>query len=302
MITNMKVEKISQYWSIHQSTIAKGLTVILIAWLAWICGTLFWSMLAPQTSVSQWTPKTVAVTVSQDKQDGDSVATLLNSQVFGRFNPAQKVEKPKVVEVKNAPKTRLNLTLSGVVASSDPSLSLAVIANRGQQNTYGVNETIDGTRATVKAISSDRIIISNNGRDETLMLEGVEYTKISNERNTTGSSGTVLGNNRQNSNQGELDKIRAEMAKNPQSVLKYIRLSQVSENGSIKGYRVNPGKDRKLFDSVGLKPGDIATRLNGVDLTDPAAMGSLWKNMSEMTELNLTVQRNGQLYDIFVGL
>ncbi|MUK28349.1 type II secretion system protein GspC [Aliivibrio fischeri] len=302
MITNMKIEKISQYWSIYQSTIAKSLTVILVAWFAWICGSLFWSMLAPQTSVSKWTPKTVAVAVSQGKQGKDSLSELLNSQVFGRFNAENKVDQPKAVEVKDAPKTRLNLTLSGVVASSEPSLSLAVIANRGKQNTYGINETIDGTRASVKAISADRIIISNNGRDETLMLEGVEYTKISNERNITGSSGTVLGNNRQNSNQDELDKIRKEMAQNPQSVLKYIRLSQVSDNGKIKGYRVNPGKDRKLFDSVGLKPGDIATSLNGVDLTDPAAMSSLWKNMSEMTELNLTVLRNGQLYDIFVGL
>ncbi|OCH40211.1 type II secretion system protein GspC [Aliivibrio fischeri] len=302
MITNMKIEKISQYWSIYQSTIAKSLTVILVAWFAWICGSLFWSMLAPQTSVSKWTPKTVAVAVSQGKQGKDSLSELLNSQVFGRFNAEQKIDQPKAVEVKDAPKTRLNLTLSGVVASSEPSLSLAVIANRGKQNTYGINETIDGTRASVKAISADRIIISNNGRDETLMLEGVEYTKISTERNITGSSGTVLGNNRQNSNQDELDKIRKEMAQNPQSVLKYIRLSQVSDNGKIKGYRVNPGKDRKLFDSVGLKPGDIATSLNGVDLTDPAAMSSLWKNMSEMTELNLTVLRNGQLYDIFVGL
>ena len=298
----MKIEKISQYWSVYQSTISKSLTVVLVACLAWICGSLFWSMLAPQTFVSQWQPKAVVVANTQNKSKDDSLSGLLNGQVFGHFNAKKKIEQPTIVEVRDAPKTRLNLTLAGVVASSNPTLSLAVIANRGKQNTYGIDETIDGTRATVKTISGDRIIISNNGRDETLMLEGIEYTKISTESNSTGSSGTVLGNNRQNSNQDELDLIRKEMAKNPQSVLKYIRLSQVSDNGKITGYRVNPGKDRKLFDSVGLKPGDIATSLNGIDLTDPAAMSALWKNMSEMTELNLTVQRNGQLHDIFIGL
>jgi len=302
MIANMKIEKISQYWSIYQSAISKGVTVVLVACFAWICGSLFWAMLVPKTSVPQWQPKAVAITNKQNNNEGDSLSDLLNSQVFGHFNTEKKVEQPKIVEVKDAPKTRLNLTLSGIVASSNPSLSLAVVANRGKQNTYGIDEVIDGTRATVKAISVDRIIISNNGRDETLMLEGVKYTKISAERNATGSSGTVLGNNRQNSNQDELDQIRQEMAKNPQSVLKYIRLSQVSNDGQITGYRVNPGKDRKLFDSVGLKPGDIATSLNGIDLTDPAAMSALWKNMSEMTELNLTVQRDGQLHDIFIGL
>ena len=302
MIANMKIDKIPQYWSVYQSAISKGLTVALVACFAWLCGSLFWSILAPQTSVSQWSPKAVIVNSSSKKSSDDSLSPLLNGQVFGRFNAEKIAEQPKAVEVKDAPKTRLSLTLSGVVASSNPALSLAVIGNRGKQNTYGIDETIDGTRATVKAISADRIIISNNGRDETLMLEGLEYTKISTEQNATGSSGTVLGNNRQNSNQDELDQIRKEMAENPQSVLKYIRLSQVSNNGKIEGYRVNPGKDRKLFDSVGLKPGDIATSLNGIDLTDPAAMSTLWKNMSEMTELNLTVQRDGQLHDIFIGL
>lgn len=298
----MKIEKISQYWSVYQSTISKSLTVVLVACFAWICGSLLWLMVSPQTSVAQWQSKAVVVAGTKKKSEDDSLSSLLNSKVFGDFNPKKKIEQPKIVEVKDAPKTRLNLILSGIVASSNPSLSLAVIANRGKQNTYGIDEIIDGTRASVKAISADRIIISNNGNDETLMLEGVEYTKISAEKNATGSSGTVLGNNRQNSNQDELDNIRKEMAKNPQSVLKYIRLSQVSNNGKITGYRVNPGKDRKLFDSVGLKPGDIATSLNGIDLTDPSAMSALWKNMSEMTELNLTVQRDGQLHDIFIGL
>lgn len=299
----MKIERMSQYWSAYQSAISKGLTVTLVACFAWICGALFWSMLAPQTSVSQWEQKASSInSLAKKNNDEDSLSGLLNGQVFGLFNPGKKIEQPKAVEIKDAPKTRLNLTLSGVVASSNPALSLAVIANRGKQNTYGLEETIDGTQATVKAISVDRIIIANNGRDETLMLEGVKYSKISTERNATGSSGTVLGNNRQNSNQDELDKIRREMAQNPQSVLKYIRLSQVSSNGNITGYRVNPGKDRKLFDSVGLKPGDIATSLNGIDLTNPSAMSALWKNMSEMTELNLTVQRDGQLHDIFIGL
>lgn len=298
----MKIEKLSQHWLANQATFAKGLTAILVAWFAWICGSLFWSVLSPQTSVSQWQPSKSIINHSVNKTSSTSLSGLLNGQVFGQYNAQKTVEQPKVIEVKDAPKTRLNLTLSGVVASSNPSLSLAVIANRGKQNTYGIDETIDGTRATVKAISVDRIIISNNGRDETLMLEGVKYTKVSTERHSTGTSGSVLGNNRQNSNQDELDIIRQEMTQNPQSILKYIRLSQVSSNGKISGYRVNPGKDRKLFDSVGLKPGDIATSLNGVDLTNPAAMSELWKNMSEMTELNLTVQRDGQLHDIYIGL
>ncbi len=302
MIANINISKFFQYWSAHQSVISKGTTVILVAYFAWICGSLVWTMLAPQTTVTEWQPKLVAVAMSHQDKNNGSLPELLNSHIFGHFRAEKKVEQPKIVEIKDAPKTRLNLMVSGVVASSNPSLSLAVIANRGKQNTYGIDEIIDGTQAAVKAISVDRIIISNNGRDETLMLEGVEYTKLSTDRNVTGSSGTVLGNNSSNSNQEQLNDLRKEISKNPQLVLKYIRFSQISNNGKIEGYRINPGRNRKLFDAVGLKPGDIATHLNGNDLTDPTAMSKLWKNMSEMTELNLTVQRNGQVYDIFIDL
>lgn len=69
--------------------------------------------------------------------------------------------------IQDAPKTRLNLVLVGAVASSNPKLSLAVIANRGTQATYGINEEIEGTRAKLKAVLVDRVIIDNSGRDET---------------------------------------------------------------------------------------------------------------------------------------
>ena len=53
-----------------------------------------------------------------------------------------------------------------------------MIANRGTQATYGINEEIEGTRAKLKAVLIDRVIIDNSGRDETLMLEGIEYKRL----------------------------------------------------------------------------------------------------------------------------
>ena len=52
------------------------------------------------------------------------------------------ITAPPPKEVTTAPKTRLNLQLAGVVASSDPSRSLVIIANRGNQETYFVGDNI----------------------------------------------------------------------------------------------------------------------------------------------------------------
>ncbi|MEF1297832.1 type II secretion system protein GspC, partial [Vibrio parahaemolyticus] len=202
--------------------------------------------------------------------------------------------------VKDAPKTRLNLTLVGAVASSNPQTSLAVIANRGKQATYGISEEIEGTRATLKAVLVDRVIIDNEGRDETLMLEGVEYKKLSESPQATRVQAAQKEPAPDVSD--KLEQIREEIAKDPQSVFKYITISPVKKDDAIIGYRVSPGRDAALFNDVGLEPGDIAVQLNGIDLSDPSSSVQLMQVMSDPQELNLTVERDGQQYDIYIQL
>ena len=76
----------------------------------------------------------------------------------------------------------------------------------------------------------------------------------------------------------------------------------MKRDGEVIGYRLSPGKDKELFESVGLKPGDVATQLNGQNLSDPAAMGEIFKNISQLTELNLTVERDSQSFEIYIEL
>ena len=109
----------------------------------------------------------------------------------------------------------------------------------------------------------------------------------------------MRGNN-PGSAEEKLEEIKAKITKDPQQIFQYVRLSQVKRDGNVIGYRVSPGKDPELFKSVGLQSGDIATQLNGQDLTDPAAMGSIFRSISDLTELNLVVERDGQQHDIFI--
>ncbi len=57
-----------------------------------------------------------------------------------------------------------------------------------------------------------------------------------------------------------------------------------------------------LFNDVGLKAGDIAVQLNGIDLSDPSSSVELMQVMNDPQELNLTVERDGQQYDIYIQL
>ena len=279
---------------LSQRTLTRLLTWLLVAILAWISGRMVWMLLAPPTTVAPWQAKSVKVATSGSDIN---VGNLLSMNLFGQYNA-----QPKAVEAtvkKDAPQTRLNLKLVGVVASSDPQSAFAVITNNGKQNTYGVNEVVDGTRVTLKAVYNDRVIISNSGRDETVMLEGLKFSKSAQPATQKSTSNNAT---KPNVDSSKLAEIKKKILAQPQSLFSYIRLSQVKKDGEVQGYRVNPGKDRILFDSVGLKANDLAVAINGNSLTDPSVMAKLWAELSSATDFTLTVERGGQVHDIHIEL
>lgn len=276
------------------TALTRWATWLLVVVLAWILGRLIWSIAQPAPAPSPWQAKTVSVTASN--RSGFQVSDVLDMNLFGRYQKSAPVIKKEPVK-QDAPETKLNLTLVGVVASSNPQTSLAVITHRGKQNTYGLNEAIEGTRATLQAVYADRVIIRNSGRDETLMLDGVKFSKSSSSpapaRPAPRSEAAEVS---------DLGRIKQEILEKPQTLFSYIRLSQVKRDGELVGYRVNPGKERALFDAVGLKANDLAVSLNGNDLTDPTVMAKLWTELSQATDFTLTVEREGQLHDIYIEL
>ncbi|WP_089137711.1 type II secretion system protein GspC [Vibrio rumoiensis] len=284
--------QLTSRWLQNQAQLSFLLTLLLTAGIAWLVGILFWALLASTPGVDHWSAPSVVASQASSTHQTDTLSPLLSANLFGLYTQTP-TKKQQVAQ--DAPQTRLNLTLVGAVASSNDKLSLAIIANQGKQSTYGIGETIDGTRVTLTAVYVDRVIISNQGRDETLMLQGIDYNKSPQaiERQPVATEPAT-------NDVADLDKIRQEISSDPQKIFQYIRLSQVMEDGQLKGYRVRPGSERTLFDQVGLQDGDIATALNGQDLTDQSQMAALWKTALDSTEWNLTVERDGQTHDIYI--
>ncbi len=281
-----------------QTKLSLLFTCLCIALTGWILGKIVWLVIPQSSDVPPWKPSASNVVVRSESNPIDFNA-LQNAHIFGKYTE----QKPVIVEqpvIKDAPKTKLNLTLVGAVASNQQQNSLAVIANRGTQATYGIGEEIEGTRAKLKAVLVDRVIIDNQGRDETLMMQGVEYNKLSESPQVRRTQ--PAQQEAQQIPSDKLDQIREEIAQDPKSVFKYISISPVKSGDEIMGYRVAPGRDAALFNDVGLESGDIAVQLNGIDLRDPSSAAEVMQIMSEPQELNLTVERDGQQYDIYIQL
>lgn len=276
-----------------QPLLSRIITLILIALTAWQLAILVWGIFTPTPQVSRWSPQHISgLQVKAQQQEG--IETLLKADLFGRYEAKSQIQATTPIKVNNAPPTRLQLTLVGLVASPDANYSLAVISYKNQQNTYGIGEKIANTRATLQSVLSDRVIINNQGKDEALMLDGRDYSKLTQPKAKQEEPAE------QKTDVSQLDQIRQDVANDPQLIFQYIRLSRAEVDDKLKGYRVRPGKSRELFDSVGLQDGDIATVLNGQDLTAPDAMNQLLSNAVSMDTWSLTVERDGQLHEIYI--
>lgn len=293
-----------------QQKIAKAISVILLGYIAYQGAQLTWLLLEePTANIGN---VTTTGEHNQQQQQELNLSALKALNLFGKYN-----EKPveKSIEVQDAPETRLNLTLSGVVASDDANISAAVIENGGKQETYGIGDTITGTRASLEKVFNDRVLIKQSGRLETLMLDGFKYEKITAKpsRDSRPKSPTKVSepprarknlvDQRENKVLTDnVTQLKNDINEDPAKITDYLKISPKRENGSIVGYRLMPGKKAEFFESAGLKSGDVAIQMNGLDLTNPSEAAQALKALREEQEVSLLLDRDGDMTEILFSI
>ncbi|MGI1946035.1 type II secretion system protein GspC [Shewanella glacialipiscicola] len=283
----------------------------IVFWLGFIvimllAAQITWKLVPTTASVSAWSPTPVN---ASGKSAGQ--VDLASLQLLGLFGKADtQSDRPKVAAVEtitDAPKTSLSIQLTGVVASTTDQKGLAVIESNGSQETYSLGDKIKGTSASLKEVYADRIIITNAGRYETLMLDGLVYTSQSpaNQQLQQAKSNTTVNRIDQRKNaevSQELAESRTELLADPSKITDYIAISPVRQGDAVAGYRLNPGKDANLFKQAGFKANDLAKSINGYDLTVMSQALEMMSQLSELTEVSIMVEREGQLVEIMFSL
>ncbi|MFM5529645.1 GspC family type II secretion system variant ExeC [Aeromonas veronii] len=273
---------LAQCRQLPMARITQALFLILLILLAQQCANLTWRLVTLATPLANepWQPSMIA-TVGQSAPHLE-LGEVSSLSLFGKA--IAKAQQSKEVAA-NAPRTQLNAQLNGVLASSDPAKSIAIIAMSGIQNSYGVGDMIDGTQARIRQVYPDRVIIERDGRDETLMLDGEEYGKPLPQTNTA-----------------PLGSLRSELMANPGKITDYLNISPVQVDGRMTGYRLNPGSNPEFFNQSGLQANDLAISINGLDLRDNMQAMQAMQQMAGATEMTVTVERQGEQFDIYVRL
>ena len=273
-------------WQKVNNTLPAWFNVVLIVSISYTLAQLTWSLM-PGEAESQ-APSTKSSVSNAAKQQKSAlqqkIQQISQAHLFGKYE-AVVTKATKTV----APDTRLNLILKGVLAADPMDNASAIISmgKRGKEDIYGIGDKVSS--ATIKEIYPDRVILERSGRFETLRLPKefssntlIKVSKSNNDVSSGASSpGQVLGN------------IRRKIMKNPTSFGQYALPVPYKKNGKLVGYRLQPQKDRALFDQVGLNPSDVIVGINGVKLDNPANGLKALRALQKAKQVNITVLRNG---------
>lgn len=283
----------------HEKKIILVVVIALSLYLVSIVAKLTWSILpAPESNIKNVNTNN-SVTSSSSKNATVNVNSIAKLNLFGDAAVTE-VTADDETEDDDVPETKLNLVLSGVVASSDENRGAAIIEYKNIQNTYGIGDKIEGTNVTLDQIKNDRVIIKNRLVKETLMLEGIDFEEANRNKAITAKSAQPVKTQRQNTREKAeaIRQARQEIAQQPASFADLIALAPHRVDGQLIGYRVSPGKKPALFNAVGLKNGDVVLALNGLDLTDLQQVQEALRELNEAETLQLEILRAGEFLSL----
>ena len=291
------------------------LSLILITILGISLAKLMWLVLTPEKIINTQIQQ-VSQTNNTTKQKVNYGKLIANQHLFGQVKKVAAPVKstPKVAPVKTVQRVKLNLKLHGIVAYKSKDGFALISSNNGRQKVYAKGDELEKAKGvTVLEILPTKVVLNNNGQTEELLLPVKEnknkpkkaggYGKFDPNKKYKDYSASNLPPNspppRMNQQPSRnsvpnLENFRQQVMANPRKLMDIASTSPAVVGGKFKGFRIQPGRERKLFRQLGFRPNDIITEVNGI-VIDSAGKGAMvLGELAQATEISVTVLRGGQ--------
>ena len=263
----------------------RWVALALVVGIAWQLAQVIWVLMSGSSAGDDVIAPPIQISRSTSAAGSSvDVQAIANTHIFGEADPAEVIVAPQE-NIENLAETRLSLTLKGTIASPEESSSIAIIADaRNEEKIYLVKDTV-APGATLHAIYLDRVVLNRGGVLEVLKLPK-EFPQGSSpaRRNTTTASRTAVSNPQS---------IQNVVTQNVTKLADVIRPTPYYVSGQMQGYRVYPGRDRKQFAALGLRPGDLIKDIDGAALTNPQQATEIFQGLGQKDQVSVTVERNG---------
>ena len=267
------------------SLLPAWISLIIVILIGWQLATIVW-MFVPGPAAGA----PVAVPAGQ-QQMASAASGPGNTQVIADahiFGEAIIYDEPPPDDIpENLDETnRRDLRLRGTIASDRPEYSIAIIADASNdENVFVVGEAV-AAGARLHAVKADHVVLDEGGVLSRLSLvrEYSSQTSPSIQRTTS---------TRQTTDARGRDSIQSVVAQNVAQLADVIRPTPYFVNGQQQGYRVYPGRDRRRFAELGLRPGDLIREIDGQSLTDPTQAMQIFQSLGTASQVSVTVERDG---------
>ncbi len=221
---------------------------------------------------------------------GLDIQSVVSAHLFGIAAPDPSAQDPT-----NAPQSTANLVLAGTIATQDPKRGVAIISDGGPAKVYSVGDNVGG--ASLHSVYLDHVILDRGGVLETLLLPrllgpGMSAPPVV--RRTGVDPRTVAA----------VDNIRRLVQQDPSILDQVMRTVPSYDNaaGKLRGFRAYPGRNRQIFNKLGLKPGDLVTAINGTPLDDPQRSQDVFNTIQTSDHATVTIERGGQKQEITLNI
>ncbi len=267
--------------------------LLLVVAIGWQLAKLGW-MLVPGSSlgdpVTVTPPAGLGPVPGQAPAAGTNVEAIASAHLFGEVSDEPADTEPVGPIPEELEETRLALSLKGTMAGTDNRLTVAIIEdNRNEEKIYTIGDAVTaGT--TLHAVYTDQVVLNRSGNLEALKLpKDLPAGAAPPTRSRTSVNRASAANT-----QRQQQSIQNVITQNATKLADVIRPTPYFVGGQQQGYRVYPGRDRKQFAALGLRPGDLIKDIDGAALTDPQQAMQIFQNLGSADQVSVTVERNGQ--------
>ena len=273
----------------------KIMTLVMIIWLAWGLASLTWLVDGDiQANNENFHDLNLSQQQNKFTERKYNIGSISNLYLFGKPQRMSATPEQSMVASINVTETRLNLKLMGLRHGFGTIPSSAIIEGPNKkQKIYYIGDKLPSGGAVVEDIFIQHMIISRQGKHEKLTLFTALNTKQVSEPLVSARSFTDLTSNTFITN--KLNKYKSIALKEPSALNGIVNIRPVVKDEKIIGYQLSPGIDSRFFSQSGLKRGDMVTSLNGIKLDSPDIGLSLMRSLALSSDLELTVDRDGEL-------
>jgi general secretion pathway protein C len=255
-------------------------------------------------------PKPVSVAAVAGAADDFHVdaAKIQSWHLFGNASQSaqpQESVKPAANAVdESAEQTRLQLVLLGVIEVDVQEKAAAIIQAQGKEDLYTVGDKLPVPgNVTLAKVLSDRAIIKNNGRFESLLLYDESMQRPRAIPAPMAANEGVIDQRSDQAITKMAANYREQLLVNPVSLADVIRVSVAKgDDGSVIGYRIRPGRHQQQFTDFGFQPEDVVTAINGIELNNPTKALEVYRLLREAKDATFSVKRGDEDLTLIVGL